>query len=314
MNRRMAYSALALVAVALVAGLLIEGHKISVVATTTSSDVTMTTTIASASEPTSGFYLDIGASASLGMQPNGIIGRDGHDTDMGYANDVVTMEAAKGVSLALRQIGCPGETAQSMVGHIADGCYQAPATQMSTAVSLLRANHGEVGLVTIDLGFNNVRPCLTVKLIDETCANNGIALVAKYLPVVLRTLKAAAGTRVHFVGLDYNDPYLAFYMKGAAGAADATKTLAAMTLLNNVLKNDYAAASIPVANVPGIFQDDSTSPTKLSGLGTVPENVAKVCELTWMCKKSPWGPDDHPNNAGYRLIAVAIAAQLPSKW
>jgi hypothetical protein len=314
MNRRVAYPAVALVAVALVASLLFVGHKVLSTVTTTSTDVTMTTTIASASEPTSGFYLDIGASASLGMQPNGIIGRDGHDTDTGYANDVVAIEAAKGVSLALRQIGCPGETAQSMAGHIGDGCYEAPTTQMSTALSLLRANHGEVGLVTVDLGFNNIRPCLTVKLIDETCVKNRISLVAKYLPEVLRMLKSAAGARVHFVGLDYNDPYLAFYLKGAAGSADATKTLAAMTLLNKTLEGDYAAVSMPVANVPGQFQSYNNTPTKLSSFGIVPENVAKVCELTWMCKTAPWGPDDHPNNAGYRLIAVAIAAQLPSKW
>jgi hypothetical protein len=301
-------------AIALVAGLLVEGHTVISRARTTTTDVTMTTTVANASDPVSGFYLVIGASASLGMQPNGIIGRDGHYTDTGYANELVRIEAAKGVSLNLRQIGCPGETAQSMAGSIADHCYTAPATQMSTALSLLRANHGEVGLVTIDLGFNNIRPCLTVKPIDETCANRAIALVGKDMPKVLRTLKAAAGPHVHFVGLDYNDPYSAFYLKNAAGEVDAAKTLVAMNLLNQTLEKDYAAASIPVAKVPGLFQTGNPKPVQMKGVGTVPENVAMVCQLTWMCKAKPWGPDDHPNNAGYRLIAVAIAAELPSKW
>lgn len=273
-----------------------------------------TTTARTVSDPSSGFYLDIGASASLGMQPNGIVGHDGHLTDTGYANDLVAREAARGVSLSLRQIGCPGETAESMAGQISDKCYHPPQTQMSTALGVLGADHSEVGLVTIDLGLNDVRPCLTVMPMDQSCANKGIALVREELPKVLRTLKGAAGPHVLFVGLEYADPYIAKYLQGAVGQADAAKTVATMTLLNQTLDEAYKAEGMSVANVPAAFLTNHTSPVKLSGVGTVPVEVARVCEWTWMCKTKPWGPDDHPNNAGYETIAKAIAAVLPSRW
>jgi lysophospholipase L1-like esterase len=46
-------------------------------------------------------------------------------------------------------------------------------------------------------------------------------------------------------------------------------------------------------------------------VGTIPLNVEEACELTWMCYSAPFGPDDHPNDAGYALIAQAIFAALP---
>ncbi len=45
-----------------------------------------------------GFYLDLGASASVGYQPTRAAPH-GQATDEGYANDIVTYEAARGVSL-----------------------------------------------------------------------------------------------------------------------------------------------------------------------------------------------------------------------
>jgi lysophospholipase L1-like esterase len=32
-----------------------------------------------------------------------------------------------------------------------------------------------------------------------------------------------------------------------------------------------------------------------------------------MCRKLPWGPDDHPNNKGYLIIAKAIEGVLAKK-
>jgi hypothetical protein len=312
--RRIAYSAVAVMAIVLGGSAFLASRtNIGQGATAASTEPTVTAK-PTALEPTSGFYLDIGASASLGMQPNGILGRNGHNTNTGYSNDLVAIEAAKGVSLVLHQVGCPGETAQSMAGKIHDHCYHAPATQMSTAISYLRVNHSEVGVVTIDLGFNNVRPCLTVVPVDVSCASRGIALVRQNMPKVLNELKSAAGPNVHFVGIEYGDPWLAHYLKASAGPSDATQTLVEVGLLNQALGAAFSAAGVPVANVPKAFQSNSTNRVALPGVGTVPENVAKICEFTWMCKTPPWGPDDHPNNAGYMVIAQTISAVLPSTW
>jgi lysophospholipase L1-like esterase len=47
-------------------------------------------------------------------------------------------------------------------------------------------------------------------------------------------------------------------------------------------------------------------------VGTVPLNVAQTCRLTWMCRPDPLVPNMHPNDAGYQVIAGAIAAVIPA--
>jgi hypothetical protein len=258
-----------------------------------------------------GFYLDIGASASLGMQPDGVVKHNGHRTNTGYANDLVAIEVSKGVALDLTQIGCPGETAQSMLSG-ADSCYTLPEDQLLRATTFLKENVNQPGIVTIDLGFNDVLACLVPPLVDENCAKQGIILVNQDMPLVLKALQSAAGPKVHFIGLEYSDPYLGRYLLPSNGKLDASESLQVFQQLNAVLNTVYAKAGIPVANVPGAYQIDDETPKLLKGFGTVPTNVAQACLLTWMCTGYPYGPDDHPNNAGYKLIAQTIAGIVPS--
>ncbi len=262
---------------------------------------------------TSGFYLVVGASSSLGFQPTGIPHHNGARTDHGYANDVLALEAAKGVDLTMRQVGCPGETVVSMLGA-GDHCYTLPNRQMLAATAFLRAHASDVGVVTIDLGFNDVRPCLTTPIVDVACAEAGLAGVRADIAPVLRELRAAAGPHVHFVGVLYGDPFLADYLRRESSPAQAALTLRIMSELNATLAAAYAAHNIPSANVPGAFESDNQAPSRLPDGRVVPVDVARACALTWMCHTYPWGPDDHPDDAGYRVIAGAIVAKLPSVW
>jgi lysophospholipase L1-like esterase len=262
----------------------------------------------------SAFYLDIGASESLGFQPTGIAGHNGVRTDTGYSNDLVLREGLKGVSLDLEEVGCPGDTVQKILDTTKDdACYHAPQTQLTKAIAYLKAQTGP-GLVTVDLGFNNVRPCLEANPVNQTCVAAGIAAITVDLPKIMSQLKAAAGPDVHFVGLEYSDPYLGYYMNGAGGPAEATATLVGMDQLDTVLGNVYTNAGAQVANVPALFQINNYAPATIDNVGTVPVNVQQACELTWFCIPSPFGPDDHPNDAGYSLIAQAIETVLPKSW
>ena len=145
---------------------------------------------ASASTTSNGFYLAIGGSSSLGFQPTGIPAHNGKRTDTGYANDVEAAEAKKGTSLTLRQVGCPGERASTMIlAH--DACYKGVGGQMTASLNYLKAKFNEKGLVTIDLGFNDVRACLLGGLVDESCANQGLEDVSRDMPAVVRRLNAA---------------------------------------------------------------------------------------------------------------------------
>jgi hypothetical protein len=90
--------------------------------------------------------------------------------------------------------------------------------------------------------------------------------------------------------------------------------MAAIDQLNTILAADYTSAHIPYANGALAFKSSDTSRVTLGNVGTIPENVQAICTYTWMCVGSPFGPDDHPNNAGYWLIARAIVKALPVPW
>jgi len=257
-----------------------------------------------------GFYLDVGASASLGTQPDGIVAHNGHRTNTGYSNDLVSIEKQHGMVLTMREIGCPGETVQSILGQLKNRCYHLPNTQLTIATNYLHSHSGETGLVTIDLGFNNILPCLTRAATIVSCVNRGIVAVRNDLPIIVSRLQRAAGAHVHFIGLGYDDPFLAYYLLGSSGRANAQQGLNAINQLNAVLQQVYGSSHIPMANVAQAFRNGATN-LVTTKFGVVPENVAEICAATWMCTPPPFGPDDHPNNAGYSIIAHAIYVKLP---
>ncbi len=241
---------------------------------------------------------------------------DSEFTTTGYANDVAKLEQGQlHQALALNQLGCFGTRIKYLtVDPVSNYCYKLPTTQLTTAVAFLKAHASDAGIVSIDLGFNDIRYCLWENPINTKCVPEALASVVKGFPTVLKDLKAAAGPRVALVGLTYYDPFLAFYLDGKTGPARAKQSLAYITQLNGILAKDYTAAGIPYANEPAALHSHDTSLVKLDNVGTIPANVQAVCTDTWMCVGSPFGPDDHPNNVGYMLIARAIVAVLPSPW
>jgi hypothetical protein len=66
--------------------------------------------------------------------------------------------------------------------------------------------------------------------------------------------------------------------------------------------------------VNSFFDAHDHTKVDLEGVGTVPDNVANACELTWMCAPKPYGPNLHPNDAGYLKIASAIESELQPPW
>jgi hypothetical protein len=262
------------------------------------------------------FYLVIGGSSSLGLQPDGVPSDNAELTDNGYANDVVKLEEDQlHQSLTLDQIGCLGTRVEYLTNNPkTNACYTAPTTQLTTAVAFLDAHQGDAGIVSIDLGFNDIRYCLWEHPINAKCVPQQLAGVRADLPTVLEELKAAAGPKVALVGLTYYDPFLAFYLNGPTGPAIANESVADIDQLNDLLIADYASAHIPYANGAAAFKSSDTSRVALGNVGTIPANVQAICTYTWMCVGSPFGPDDHPNNAGYWLIARAMVAALPAPW
>jgi lysophospholipase L1-like esterase len=273
--------------------------------------VTTVPTTTTAITATTVFYLDIGASVSVGVQPTSS-DPHGQPTRFGYANRLVALEAARGVTLQLTKLGCPGEsTTTMMIGG--DKCYKFPDNQLADAVAFLKAHHDQTGLVTLDLGFNDIAPCLRGSMVDTACVNQNIALLQKQLPQIISTLKAVAGPNVTFIGLNHYNPYLAKALNGSKGVRFAADSVVVLQQLNDTLQQVYSAYGVPLANVVKAFRQNTPPPTTGPNVRHVPANVNQACSLTWMCRKSPYGPNLHPNDAGYEAITDAIVALLP-KW
>jgi len=266
--------------------------------------------VAGAATTTTAFYLDLGASQSVGVQP--VAGsRHGQPTNRGYANYLVAMEAAKGVSLQLTQLGCPGEATTTMISG-KDHCYKGIDSQLADAVAFLRSHQNQVGVVTVELGFNNAGHCLSAAALIDSCMNSRMSVLSQQLSQILSTLKAAAGPNVTIIGLGHADPFLAYALNGTAGTASANASLKVIEQLNATLSSVYSSFAIPMVDVAGAFNMTQTNLIAFGGAGSVALNVAQACRLTWMCPPAPQSPNMHPNDAGYRVIASAIAAMLPS--
>jgi lysophospholipase L1-like esterase len=237
-------------------------------------------------------------------------------TNQGFANDLITREALKGVALTLTEIGCGDDGVESLLNTTTrtDVCNTPPTTQLTRATAYLEAHQPDPVLVTIDLGFNDVLPCMQDDPVNDTCIDQGINDVQRDLPIIMKDLKAAAGAHTRFVGIEYDDPFLGYYLDGATGPARATASLQGMDDLDTVLGRIYANAGAYVAKVPSLFEMNDATRMTLDNVGTIPTNVEQACELTWFCDAAPFGPDDHPNNAGYALIAEAIENTLPKSW
>ncbi len=262
--------------------------------------------------PTAVLYLDIGASVSVGVQPTP---RDpkGQPTNRGYSNRLVTIEAAKGITLKLTELGCPGESIATML-HGPDPCYVAPDTQLSDAVAFLHSHHTAATIVTVDLGFNTLNVCFRHFDIDLTCVAPHLALLRQQLGQVMTALTRAAGPHVVFVGLGHYNPYLTMSTKEGVAEVFAGNSVAALHQMNQSLSQVYRSFRAPMADVARAFHEEDTRKVRtLKGeLTTV--NVQYECRLTWMCAPKPYGPNIHPNDAGYWAIARAVAAALPARY
>jgi lysophospholipase L1-like esterase len=260
------------------------------------------------------YYVALGDSLSQGVQPAtpplppGVALGQSIETDAGYANDLYAhYQRAFGGRLTLVKLGCPGETSTSMLTGTGSPCPYAQGSQLAAAVAFIAAHRSEVKLITIDIGANDIDGCASATTISQSCVTQGFASVAHNLPLILGALRKAAGKRTVIAGMNLYDPFLAEYLTGAAGQEVATESVALGQSFNQLLGKSYRAFGAATADVQGAFSTtDFTTTATLPGVGTVPLNVARICEWTWMCAASPVGPNIHANATGYRHIAAAF--------
>ena len=250
------------------------------------------------------YYLALGDSLSRGVQPDAA--GTSVETGQGYADQLYAMLRPGQPALQLVKLGCPGETTGTMIhGGI---CHYPQGSQLAAAVAFLSAHRGHVVLVTIDIGANDPEDCgLSSPHSIATCVGTDIPEAVSNLNSILARLHAAAGPGVRIVGMSYYLPALAEWRNGLPGQAVAWVSEKLATVFNDMLNRAYASSGVQVANVFGAFETSNFgNRAAVPGIGTVPRNVALICQWTWACASPPRGPNQHANEAGYGVIARAF--------
>ena len=274
---------------------------------------------AHAAKPKTRYYLSLGDSLSVGVQPNAA--GTSVETSQGYANQLLALKRRSVPGLKLYQLGCGGEDTQSMLGvgpktrcqyrgdrRLGYSTHR-KGSQIAAAEAFLREHRGQIAFVTLDIGANNVDSCAPGGHVDVTCLNNGIAQIKRDIPIISRRLRAAAGRRVTIVGMTLYDPFLELYF-GASTRAIAQASVNLAKGVNQAIADGHRRNGVSrVADVSAAFQTADTTPVTYSGPLTnnqpqqVPRDVERICTLTWMCVPRPQGPNIHANRTGYSVIA-----------
>lgn len=250
---------------------------------------------------TASYYLALGDSLSVGVQPDAA--GNSVETAQGYPDLVYAALRASHPGLRLARLGCPGETTETMMhGGI---CHYPAGSQLAAAAAFLRAHRGHVSLVTIDIGANDLEDCGSQSSLARfaSCERQSVKAAAN-LTAILASLRAAAGPGVRIVGMSYYLPSLAVWRDGTVGHVIAWLSEKLAVYYNDLLTHAYAQAGVSVADVFGAFDTtDFGNPVAVPGIGSLPRNVARICQWTWECAPPPRGPNQHANPAGYRVIA-----------
>ena len=271
------------------------------------------------------YYLSLGDSLSQGVQP-ALTGVD-VATSRGYPDRLAARLRGELPHLRLVKLGCSGETTATMIhGGV---CPYRAGSQLDQAISFLRSHRGRTAIVTIDIGANDPNSCVLGGGASTIlpCVFSRIPGIARNLSAIMAKLRSAAGPRVLIVGMTYYVPELGLWRAGRTGRQLAVLTGAVAAGANQMLAAGYHRYGARVANVFRAFrtsdfgalaktnagqagrsgQNPGAGGKRLSaGASALPPNVAAICHLTWMCAQAPRGPNEHANDAGYRVIAGAF--------
>lgn len=240
----------------------------------------------------------------------------GYRPDTGAsARDGFAYVVAERAGLRLVNVACSGATSASL--RVEPGCaprnraLDAPdptGTQLDAAVRALREHQGDVALVTVVIGGNDLTPCAYESVVSEalTCASQAVADVRANLATVLPALREAAGD-APIVGLTYPDVFLGAWVSPDFPDGESLARLSVSmfrNFFNTALEAEYekiGATFVDVTAATGAYES-LTEVTQDPTYGPIPAPVAKVCELTYFCALT----DVHPTPAGHEVIASAV--------
>jgi len=262
------------------------------------------------------YYVSLGDSYAAGFQATGQ--GQGHYTRNGFPFQVPKLARQRGYRFKLVNFGCGGETTTSILQRTAACAGPAPGgpdyagrTQIAAAERFLRRNRGEVGLITVSIGGNDVTACAR-EADPIPCVTAAVASIKTNVRTLARRLRSAAGRKVRIVGITYPDVILGSWVSGQPADQDLARlsVVAFKSLINPALRDAYRSVKrsrfVDVTAATGAYGSLDEMVT-LAPYGVIPKPVAEVCNLTYYCEFR----DIHARTNGYRLIARLIADGLP---
>jgi lysophospholipase L1-like esterase len=262
------------------------------------------------------YYVSLGDSYAVGWQ------RPAEDvrgpTKQGFADQIVPLAKQKGYRLKLVNFGCGGATTTSILKS--KGCPKEDraldgkkysTTQVAAAEKFLRTHRGQVALVTVSIGGNDVTSC-AAQSDPVPCVGAATDSIKKNISKLTKRLRKAGGKKVRIVGTTYPDVILGKWVYAPVDQDLAKLSVVAFqSLVNPALETAYKAGKakfVDVTKATGAYGSlDET--TTLAPYGTIPVPVAKICELTWYCQFG----DIHSKKSGYKVIAELVVKTLPKR-
>ncbi len=257
--------------------------------------------------PAGATYLALGDSLAYGMQVGKLrsqiaAGSVQASSFSGYVDVLAANLRAATPGLRVFNLGCPGETTTSFIeGPCAYGTTGQPfgatplplhvgyaGAQLAAALDHLSRHRGEVGVITLTIGINDLRAvalaCPAGADLARCMADRWPAALertAANLRAILVRLRAAAPAATILVPTYYN--WL---------AVTDPATNQSVEQLNRAIAAAAAEAGARVVDTFAAFNRTG-------------DERERLCELTLFC-----GPtrDLHPSDAGYRAIGELLAA------
>ena len=265
----------------------------------------------SAAVPSKRYYVSLGDSYAVGFQPG--LGATRH----GFPDQVVTKAIRRGYHLQLVNFGCGGATTTSILhapscpvaARAIHGAGYGGLTQAGAAEAFLRAHHGQIALVTVSTGGNDVTSCARAPN-PVACVTQATATIKANVGQLASDLRSAAGAHVPIVGTTYPDVILGQWVRAPVSQNLAQLSVTAFrALINPTSRQAYAPAFgrfVDVTNATGAYVALTKTVTR-KPYGLIPVAVARVCTFTYYCTVG----DIHATTAGYGVIADLIVATLP---
>ena len=242
------------------------------------------------------YYVSLGDSLAFGYQPNLVAaGVTNPAAYRSYAEDY----AALNPRLTLVNYGCPGETSTTLIHG---GCpwpaplhnsYGTASSQLAATAAFLAAHPGQVQLVSVDIGSNDLLALVDSCQASATSATALQACLTSGLPATLGTLAsnyAQILTTVHTLAPQAQVVIFNLYNPLALTLPGSDALVA---VVNQTLAGVAAAFHTKLADAFGVINIKAGAPVEKAG----------VCGLTWECTSYA---NIHPNNLGYAALTLAL--------